>query len=269
MDKPPSVTAGPRETGLPPATQQMEPPPPWTLRDTIIGVCVTLIPWIAIATALQAGAPNTQPRVLPFSLDLTSAIVAFLLTAVVEGVFLLAPLWYATLKYRRRISMREGLAALGFRGFRLGVAIGVIVLSIVVIIGADVGYGALISGLHLPIHTNDQVLETEAKYAPLTTYAELAGAIFVAPFCEEIFFRGYVFQGLRQRLNVPLAVVLSALIFGIAHADPGSFPVLFIIGIVLAIVRWRTRSIWPGMGLHMLNNLISALGIIAVMHGAI
>jgi membrane protease YdiL (CAAX protease family) len=139
----------------------------------------------------------------------------------------------------------------------------------VIIFTADLGYAALISGLHLPIHTNDQVLAAQAKYTPLTVYAELAAAVFIAPFCEEVFFRGFVFQGLRRRLRVPWAVVLSALIFGIAHADPGSFPVLFIIGIVLAVVRWRTQSVWPSIGLHLINNLISALSIVAMMHGAI
>jgi len=268
-NKPPYPSAGAPEAGAPPGVARHEPSPPWTFRDTIIGVCVTLIPWIALALALQSQPRTTSPQVRPFSLDLYTAVVAFIVTAVVEGAFLIAPWWYATIKYRRRLTMREGLAALGFRGFRLWAAIGVILISILIIIGADLGYGALISGLHLPIQTNDQVLETEARYQPLATYATLAGAVFVAPFCEELFFRGFVFQGLRQRLNIPLAVVLSALIFGIAHADPGSFPVLFVIGIVLAIVRWRTRSIWPCIGLHTLNNVLSALFIVVAMHGAI
>ena len=55
----------------------------------------------------------------------------------------------------------------------------------------------------------------------------------------------------------------------VAHADVGSFAVLFVIGLALAFVRWHTKSIWPGMLLHMLNNGIGALSIILAMQGTI
>ena len=68
-------------------------------------------------------------------------------------------------------------------------------------------------------------------------------------------------------MSLVWAIVLSALIFGVAHADPGSFVVLFFIGLALAFVRWRTDSLWPGILLHMLNNGIAALLIVLAMHG--
>jgi membrane protease YdiL (CAAX protease family) len=60
---------------------------------------------------------------------------------------------------------------------------------------------------------------------------------------------------------------LSALIFAAAHFDPASFPVLFFIGLALAIARWRTRSIWPGIILHLLNNGLSAVLVVLALHG--
>jgi membrane protease YdiL (CAAX protease family) len=65
------------------------------------------------------------------------------------------------------------------------------------------------------------------------------------------------------------AIIFSALIFGVAHADPGSFAVLVIIGLALAFLRWRTYSIWPGMILHALNNAIAALAVVLYMQGMI
>jgi membrane protease YdiL (CAAX protease family) len=41
--------------------------------------------------------------------------------------------------------------------------------------------------------------------------------------------------------------------------------VLFVIGLALAFLRWRTRSIWPGMALHFLNNFVGALQIFLVL----
>ena len=129
-------------------------------------------------------------------------------------------------------------------------------------------YSYVITTFHLNLQTNDQVLLERSKQAPLTIYATLFAAVFIAPFCEEVFFRGFVFPGLRRAMPVGWAIVLSSLLFAVAHADPGSFAVLFIIGIALAFLRWRTGSIWPGMILHMLNNGIGAVSIILVMQGA-
>jgi membrane protease YdiL (CAAX protease family) len=109
-------------------------------------------------------------------------------------------------------------------------------------------------------------LLSRAATEPWTTLATVIVAVTVAPFCEEMFFRGYFFQGLRLRLSVWPAVVLSAVIFGLAHGDLGSLTLLIIIGLALAVIRWRTRSLWPGMALHMVNNFIGALFIIQALH---
>ncbi len=138
---------------------------------------------------------------------------------------------------------------------------------LVAILAADYLYGYVIQTFHLPLQTNDQVLLAFSKYAPLTTYATLIVAVFVAPICEEVFFRGFVFAGLLRGMALVWAIVFSSLIFAVAHFDVGSFVVLFIIGLALSFLRWRTKSIWPGILLHMLNNGIAALGIIVVMLG--
>jgi membrane protease YdiL (CAAX protease family) len=118
----------------------------------------------------------------------------------------------------------------------------------------------------MQIQTNDQVILQQSKAAPLTTYATLIASVFVAPFCEEIFFRGFAFAGFLRSMSVGWAVFLSALVFAVAHADAGSFAVLFFIGIALAFLRWRTNSLWPSILLHLLNNGLGALLIILEMH---
>jgi uncharacterized protein len=105
-----------------------------------------------------------------------------------------------------------------------------------------------------------------SHYAPLTTYAILAGATFIAPFFEEIYFRGFVFTGLLRELSLVWAMLISAALFAVAHADPGSFIPLFVIGLALAFVRWRSGSTWASISLHVLNNLLSSVAIILAMH---
>jgi membrane protease YdiL (CAAX protease family) len=70
-------------------------------------------------------------------------------------------------------------------------------------------------------------------------------------------------------MRVGWAIVISSLLFAVTHADPGSFLVLFLIGLALAFLRWHTNSIWPGIVLHTFNNSLAALVIILSMNGAI
>jgi membrane protease YdiL (CAAX protease family) len=164
---------------------------------------------------------------------------------------------------------RLAFQALGFRRFNASIVLSWIVLLLIAILGANFLYSYLIQTFHLPLQTNDQLILMYSKNAPLTTYATLLVAVVVAPICEEVFFRGFVFPGLLHAMSPVWAIILSALIFAVAHGDPGSFAVLFLIGLALAFLRWRTKSIWPGIMLHALNNGVAALAIIVAMQGRI
>jgi membrane protease YdiL (CAAX protease family) len=130
-------------------------------------------------------------------------------------------------------------------------------------------YQYVVTVFHLNLQTNDQVILQQSKDAPFTTYATLIASMLVAPLCEEVFFRGFVFAGFLTRMPVVVAILLSSLLFALAHADIGSFAVLFFIGLALAFVRWRTRSLWPSILLHLLNNGAGALVIVLVMSGVL
>lgn len=73
--------------------------------------------------------------------------------------------------------------------------------------------------------------------------------------CEELVFRGLIFSGLR-RLGPWPAVLLSALLFGLAHASIYRLLPTFVLGVLLGILRWRSGSILPGMVMHALNNAL-------------
>lgn len=243
---------------------------PWTIRQTFIGLLATLVPWILLSAGLNSlsGGKSAPTRPLSLQADLRVALFTFAFSCIVEGALLIAPLYIANRTLRSTPSRGRGvLQALGFHGFRGGATLTWMAALLVTILAADYLYGYAIQIFHLPVQTNDQVLLALSKYAPLTTYATLVVAVFVAPVCEEVFFRGFVFMGLLRGMPLAWAIVFSSLIFAVAHFDVGSFAVLFIIGLALAFLRWRTKSILPGILLHMLNNGIAALGIIVVMLG--
>jgi len=84
-----------------------------------------------------------------------------------------------------------------------------------------------------------------------------------APICEEVCFRGMLFGGLRERLPLLAAALISALIFGALHAPEGvtAVPPLVAFGFVLALLYEKTESLLPCMGLHMLNNGIALIAL--------
>jgi len=247
---------------------------PWTLQQTWLGIIFTLIPWLALAFALGSLGGNV-PADKPLSpqLDLANAILVFVFGTLIEATFIIAPLYFALRALRGTPArLKSALGALGFRGFDVGKALFWIVLFFLAILLVNKGYQALtdylVKTFHLPpIQTNDQVILSQAKNKPLTVYAQLLVAVLIAPLCEELFFRGFVLMGLLRAHPVWLAIGFSGLIFAIAHADPSSFPVLLCIGLALGFLRWRTRSLWPSILLHLLNNGLGALLIILAMHG--
>ena len=86
-----------------------------------------------------------------------------------------------------------------------------------------------------------------------------------APLCEEAFFRGMLFRLLRARVPLWAAVVLSASVFGLAHASPAIslalLPVFTYMGVVLTLIYAWTGSLTNTVLLHSFNN---AVGTVAV-----
>jgi membrane protease YdiL (CAAX protease family) len=89
--------------------------------------------------------------------------------------------------------------------------------------------------------------------------ATLAGifVIGVAPVAEEFFFRGFIFQALRRSWGVWLAAPASGVIFAAAHFQLDKLVPLAILGTALAYVFHRTRSLYPCILLHALNNTVA------------
>ena len=244
---------------------------PWTIQQTFLGIFLTLVPWFVVVSLLNTGNTSTIPKTpIPTSTDISDAILTFIFSSLIEAAFIIAPLYFANHVYRSITSrFRNALRALGLKEFNVGRAFTLIVLFGLVILATDYLYQGVITLFHWQIQTNDQVILSRSKIAPITTYATLLAAVFVAPVCEELFFRGFVFMGLLRGMPLYLAIILSALLFAIAHGDAASFPVLFIIGLLLALMRWQTKSLWPGIILHCLNNSLGAIEIILFMHGVI
>lgn len=87
----------------------------------------------------------------------------------------------------------------------------------------------------------------------------------LAPLMEELFFRGFLYPVLVRRLGVGMAVILTAVGFGLIHAPQlgrawGPVLVIFLVGLTLTITRAVTKSVAPGFLMHVAyNSTISIL----------
>jgi membrane protease YdiL (CAAX protease family) len=84
--------------------------------------------------------------------------------------------------------------------------------------------------------------------------ANAAVVTIVAPFVEELLFRGLGFGLLGQFVGPWSAIVVTGVSFGLAHGLVLGLPVLSIFGITLGWLRWQTGSVYPGMIVHGLFN---------------
>lgn len=123
-----------------------------------------------------------------------------------------------------------------------------------------VGIYALSAILAPLLHPGQEQGLTPDKWNPARASPFFANAFVVcviAPFVEELTFRGVGYSLLRARFGVEPALVGSALGFGLAHGLVEALPLLVAFGIGLAWLRERQRSTIPGMILHGTFNAIA------------
>ena len=105
--------------------------------------------------------------------------------------------------------------------------------------------------------------KTESLQQNINLFTILIGIIsagVVSPVYEEIFYRGFIYRWLRVRLGMNWGIVISSLIFTIAHFPTlNAMPVNFINGVVFAWAYEKTGSAIPGMIVHGVFNTIAVL----------
>jgi hypothetical protein len=191
--------------------------------------------------------------VAPFDPDLsgTGSLIAaqFLLGASLVAVpIVVATSW----KWRR---WRDALPMLGFRRFRAS-AIKLAALAWLTYFIASAIYSAVIVEPKQE-DVGGQLGVGDANIAIAVTAVVLVAVI--GPMWEELFFRGFLFSGLRQGWSFWPAAVVTGLLFGLVHAPEGITIVvpLGILGGALAWLYERTGSLWPCIGIHWFNNALA------------
>ncbi len=98
---------------------------------------------------------------------------------------------------------------------------------------------------------------------PLQRAGIALAASLLAPFCEEVAFRGYLQGALLTRRRPAAAIALGALLFAVMHLDPVRFPAVLALGALFGWLAWRAGSLWPAVAAHAANNGISSAVVLA------
>ena len=101
------------------------------------------------------------------------------------------------------------------------------------------------------------LLKPEGVFSGVLLFIAVA---ILAPLGEEIIFRGFLQQILETHWkDTTRAVLFTALIFSIIHMNPYWFIQIYILGVVLGFLAWKTQSIIAPLILHGLNNSMALL----------
>lgn len=225
---------------------QPQPPVsvPWTVRDVTWGL-IAFGAWLFAFLALRLVIDRLMP-------DADLGLIVSL-----GELLLIVPVWWLTLR-KHQVGWRD----LGLRGFGTG-AVGVGCGLMLASFTFNLIYSLILAYFDLRIQI-DLVPIFEQLSSPWFFFI---GGALIAPVVEEIFFRGFVFAGLRGRFGWQRAALISALLFALLHLSFTSVLPIFILGLIFAYLYHLSGSIWPAILMHMLTNSL-ALGAAYVVANA-
>ncbi len=239
----------------------LRPPPPWSVSAAVAGwiaaAAVTVVAQLVLESvwALPAGLGAAAARAGVQAAE--GAQPDRLELEYWQFTVLQLPLWLTLAVVTWAVVRRHGLrlrAALGFsqRWFDvpLGLACGLAAQFLIIPL------------VYLPLARyidSEDVEEPARRIMALAENATAAGVVviavvLIAPFVEEMYFRGLLLRALWGRMGRGLTVLLSAVLFGLAHVQLLQLPALVVFGLVAGFLVVATNRLAPAMWAHAAFN---------------
>lgn len=208
-------------------------PARWTASDAWLGLGMLLLVVVAYILALSR-----------FN---TSGNLSIFYVATFE-LLLLIPV--AVILFWRKVSWIElGLRTFDRNALAIGCGLLIAVYSLVIINNLIMVALGVITQADV---ISDLLGEMNAPY--LFAFV----TVFVAPVTEEIFFRGFLFKGFREKYGWVNALIFSSIIFALFHGQLATLLPTFLLGALFAYLYQRTESVFPGMILHFAVNALGS-----------
>lgn len=104
------------------------------------------------------------------------------------------------------------------------------------------------------LFVDNAILENSDEMLAIPGYRLFFYVAILAPFCEELLFRGLLYHSYRKSRNLVFAGLCSALLFGLYHMNFNQAPYAFALGVMMALLVEATGSIWSSFLMHFLIN---------------
>ena len=142
------------------------------------------------------------------------------------------------------------------RGYLLSKPWGTLLWVALFSLGTIIPLSFLYEQLGIEMDENTQQIFTSLMKEP---WGYVAVGI-LAPLAEEVVFRGAILRtllGIMSKKNHWVAIMISAAIFGVVHANLAQFINALLMGLLLGWMYYRTKSLVPGILLHWVNNTMA------------
>jgi hypothetical protein len=139
--------------------------------------------------------------------------------------------------------------------FLIGLPFVISVIDIVVINIYDLLYIMLFGTPSIP----EIVIYYEDSEYNLLLALSFTSLVIAAPVVEEILFRGYILDAIREIHGDTVAILGSAGLFGLLHLEPYVVGMAALGGVIYGWIRIKTGSLWPSIVSHMVWNFLAFL----------
>lgn len=142
------------------------------------------------------------------------------------------------------------------RGYLLSKPWGTLLWVALFSLGTIIPLSFLYEQLGIEMDENTQQIITSMMKEP---WGYVAVGI-LTPLAEEVVFRGAILRtllGIMSKKNHWVAIMISAAIFGVVHANLAQFINALLMGLILGWMYYRTGSLVPGILLHWVNNTMA------------
>ena len=136
-----------------------------------------------------------------------------------------------------------------------------LLLALVILMALAKANEWLLRILHVEQNAQGSMLQLLRLTSGWSMLIAVSFVVFVAPAVEELLCRGCVFGRFQAYGYWVTGAIISALLFSVLHGVLSLLPFYFGVGITLAWLCHRTRSLWPSMALHCLNNGVALIAV--------
>lgn len=199
--------------------------------------------------------PLYTPTMTPLqrlSIEISLLFIQFLF--VFAGLILVPILWY---KFVNQISLKEMFTRLQLRREGLSNAILWGFITVIVAFAVTISISLLYMFF---TKTDPSKFSNIPDLQLLFSIPALYLLVTVQPFCEEFFFRGFLFEKIIRRSGPTIAILVTSILFGVSHLSytyAYAAVIAVILGVLLAVVVYKTKNLYSAIFAHTLINIAS------------